>query len=182
VNAQSPRFAPIAVKTIVTHTVTYMLIGLAASNLLDYRTWFAGPELSSMMRPLSDPWVMAGPMFQPVRGLLFALVFYLLRGQLFGRRRGWLTLWILLVVGGILSTFGPTPGSVEGLLYTVFPVSLHLMALPEVLLQSLLLACILCWWVNHPEKRWMNWVMGIAFVVLMAMPALGLLVGGGAGG
>ncbi len=177
-NSQSPRFLLIATKTIVTHTVTYFLIGLAASTLFDYRTWFVGPNLSCMMRPLSDPWVMAGPMFQPVRGLLFALVFYLLRAQLFGRRRGWLIMWALLVVVGILSTFGPSPGSIEGMLYTVFPIGLHLMALPEVVMQSLLLSLILCWWVDHPEKRWLNWGMGIAFVVLMILPALGLLLGG----
>jgi hypothetical protein len=28
------------------------------------------------MRPITDSWVMAGPLFQPVRGLIFALVFY----------------------------------------------------------------------------------------------------------
>ena len=181
-NAPSPRFLPVAVKTIVTHTVTYFLMGLIASTLLDYRSWFAGPELSTMMRPVSDPWVMAGPLFQPVRGLLFALVFYLLRSQLFGRRRGWLVMWALLMIVGILSTFGPTPGSIEGVLYTVFPIQLHLRSLPEVVVQSLLLSVILCWWVDHPEKRWMNWVMGIAFVVLMTLPVLGLLVGGASAG
>jgi len=45
-------------------------------------------------------------------------------------------------------------------------------------MQSLLLSLILCWWVDHPEKRWLNWGMGIAFVVLMILPALGLLLGG----
>lgn len=181
-NAHPPRFVSLAVKTIVTHSVTYFLIGLAASTALDYRGWFAGPDLSSMMRPLSDPWVMAGPIFQPVRGLLFALVFYLLRAQLFGRRRGWLVMWALLGVVGILSTFGPAPGSIEGVLYTIFPIGLHLMALPEIVLQSLLLSVVLCWWVDHPEKRWMNWAMGIAFVLVMILPALGLLLGEAAAG
>jgi hypothetical protein len=36
---------------------------------------------------------------------------------------------------------------------------------------------ILFYWVNHPEKKWISWVMGIAFVVLMALPIIGLLVG-----
>jgi len=180
-NAPKPGFLPIAAKTIVTHTVTYFLIGWAASTLLDYRTWFAGSELSVMMRPLTDPWVMFGPLFQPLRGLLFALVFYLLRDVLFGRRRGWLILWVMLLIVGILSTFGPAPGSIEGVLYTIFPVGLHLTALPEVVIQSLLFSVILCWWVGHPEKRWMNWLMGVGFIVLMVLPVLGLLLGGQAG-
>jgi hypothetical protein len=63
------------------------------------------------------------------------------------------------------------------MLYTVFPLSVHLSGLPEVLLQSLFLSLILFYWVNNPQKRWLNWVMGIAFVVLMSFPILGLLVG-----
>jgi hypothetical protein len=31
------------------------------------------------MRPMTDPLVIAGPLFQPLRGLVFALVFYPLR-------------------------------------------------------------------------------------------------------
>ena len=55
---------------------------------------------------------------------------------------------------------------------------------PEVLLQALLLAAILCYWVDHPERRWLTWVMVGAFVVLISFPILGLLatsgvIGGG---
>lgn len=181
-NAQSPRFVTIAVKTIVTHTVTYMLMGVLASTLFDYRAWFAESELRLIMRQFGDPWIMAGPLFQPVRGLLFAFVFYLLREHLFGRRRGWLVMWVMLVVVGILSTFGPAPGSIEGMLYTIFPVGLHVAAWPEGLLQSLLLAWILCYWVDHPEKRWLSWLMGAVFLLVIAMISMGLLVSGGAGG
>jgi len=51
-----------------------------------------------------------------------------------------------------------------------------LRGLPEVLLQSLFLSLLLFYWVNHPEKRWLNWVLGITFFVLMLFPILGLLV------
>ncbi len=177
-----PGFGAIAAKTIVTHTVTYMLMGLLASTLFDYRALFAESDLRFMMRPVDTPLVMAGPLFQPLRGLLFALVFYLLRELLFRRRRGWLVMWTILVVVGILSTFGPAPGSIEGVLYTIFPIGLHLTGLPEVILQALLLSVILCYWVDHPKKRWLSWVMGVVFVLFLAMPVLGLLVGGAAGG
>jgi len=42
--------------------------------------------------------------------------------------------------------------------------------------QALLLSAILFYWVNHPEKRWLNWLMGVIFVVMLLLPALGLLV------
>jgi hypothetical protein len=120
--------------------------------------------------------VVAGPLFQPVRGLLFALAFYPLREILFGRKNGWLVLWWLLVALGILSTFGPAPGSVEGMLYTVIPIPQQMTGWLEVVPQALLLSAILFYWVNHPEKRWLNWLMGAIFVLMLLLPALGLLV------
>ena len=175
-NQTRPVLSEAVVKTIVTHTVTYMIMGLLASMILDYAGFFANSSLNLIMRQTNDPWVMAGPLFQPIRGILFGIVFYLLREPFFGRKNGWLVMWFVLVVVGILSTFGPTPGSIEGMLYTILPLWVHLKGLPEVLLQSLFLSLILFYWVKHPQKKWINWVMGIAFVILMSFPILGLLV------
>lgn len=169
-----PTLLEVLVKTIVTHTVTYFIMGLLASVILDYARFFAGSDLNLVMRPTTDPLVMVGPLFQPVRGVLFGIVFYLLRDPFFNKKNGWLVMWIVLVAVGILGTFGPSPGSLEGMLYTVFPIWVHLWGLPEVLLQSLFLSAILFYWVNQP-KMWLNWVMGIAFLVLMSLPMLGLL-------
>jgi hypothetical protein len=169
-----PTLLEVLVKTIVTHTVTYFIMGLLASTILDYARFFTESDLNLMMRPTSDLLVMVGPLFQPLRGVLFGTVFYLLRDPVFNKKNGWLVMWIVLVAVGILGTFGPSPGSLEGMLYTVFPFWIHLRGLPEVLLQSLFLSVILFYWVNYP-KRWLNWVMGIAFVVFMSFPILGLL-------
>jgi hypothetical protein len=46
----------------------------------------------------------------------------------------------------------------------------------EIVPQAILLSALLCYWVNHPEKKWLNWVLGILFFVAMALPVLGLLV------
>ncbi len=173
-NQTRPTLVEVLVKTIVTHTVTYFIMGLLASTILDYTRFFAESDLNLMMRSTADPWVMVGPLFQPLRGILFGIVFYLLREPLFNKKNGWLLMWIVLVVVGIIGTFGPSPGSLEGMLYTVFPLWVHLRGLPEVLLQSLSLSAILFYWVNHPQ-RWLNWVMGSAFLVLMSFPILGLL-------
>jgi hypothetical protein len=119
---------------------------------------------------------MAGPLFQPVRGVIFALAFYPLRTVLFARRRGWLILWWLLLALGVLSTFGPAPGSVEGLIYTIIPPLAQILGLWEVLLQSFLFSVILFYWVNHPGKPWLDRTLGIVFSILMILPLLGLLV------
>jgi hypothetical protein len=163
------------VKTSVVHTVTYFIMGLIAFNFLNYTDKFSAPTMACWMRPTDDLLVMIGPMFQPIRGLIFALVFYPLREIFFGRKNGWLLMWWTLVALGILSTFGPPPGSVEGLLYTTIPLSIQLPGLLEVIPQAFLLSAILYFWVNFPEKKWLNWVMGMLFFVLMSFPLLGLL-------
>src|SRR5687768_1752728 len=154
----------LTLKTVVVHTITYFVAGFLAYTLGGYEKTFSQPPLSYLMRPTSDPWVMAGPLFQPVRGVVFGLAFYPLRNVLFARPRGWLTLWWLLLALGVLSTFGPAPGSVEGLIYTIIPPLDQILGLWEVLLQSLLLSGILFYWVNHPEKRWLNWTLGAVFL------------------
>jgi hypothetical protein len=171
-----PTFSMTVIKTAITHSVTYFLMGLLASTLLDYSTWFAESSLNLTMRQLDDPWVMAGPLLQPIRGIVFGVVFYLLRDSFFAQKNGWLLMWITLVAIGIIGTFGPTPGSLEGMIYTTYPLALHLRGLPEVILQSLLLSWVLYYWVNHPQQAWLNWVIGIAFVIVIALPALGLLM------
>jgi hypothetical protein len=63
------------------------------------------------------------------------------------------------------------------MVYTTLPTSFHLNGLPETIIQSLLFSWLLFYWVNHPDKRWLSWVLGIAFVLVLLLPALGLLVG-----
>jgi hypothetical protein len=42
--------------------------------------------------------------------------------------------------------------------------------------QALFLAVILYYWISYREKKWLNWVMGTGFFIVMLLPALGLLV------
>lgn len=163
-------------RTVIVHTVTYFVAGLLAYTLGDYEKSFSQPPLSYFMRPTSDWWVMAGPLFQPVRGVIFALALYPLRSILFTHRRGWLTLWWLLVALGVLSPFGPAPGSVEGLIYTLVPPRAQILGLWEVLLQSFLLSVVLFHWVTHPERKWISRTLGTAFFLVMVLPLLGLLL------
>lgn len=168
-------FPELFAKTAVAHTITYMFMGIIASTAMNYKEMFARPEVACYMRQVSDPWVMAGPLFQPIRGLIFALAFYPIRGALFGRKSGWLVMWWLLVALGILGTFGPAWGSVEGMIYTLASPLGQMRGWLEVVPQALLLSMILCHWVNHP-KKWLNWTLGVVFGITMLLPALGLLV------
>jgi hypothetical protein len=172
---REPTLPELVLKTIVIHSLTYFIMGLLAFSLLNYAESYVSGPLAGYMRPTSDRWVMAGPLFQPVRGLVFALAFYPLRSVLFGKRNGWLILWWTLVALGILSTFGPAPASIEGMIYTQLPFPTW-RDYVEIVPQAFLLAGMLFYWVQHPEKRWLNWMFGILFVLFMLFPALGLFV------
>jgi hypothetical protein len=168
-----PGFVELGLKTVIVHTITYMLVGATAFFVFDYAEAFAAPELACWMRQTDDPLVMAGPLFQPIRGLIFALAFFPLRETLFAKKNGWLITWWLLIALGILSTFGPAPGSVEGMIYTILPLSIT--TYPEVVVQAFLLSAVLYYWINNPHKRWLNWVLGLVFVILMLLTILGLI-------
>ena len=170
----------LTLKAIVAHTITYFLVGLVAFNIFNYAADFAQPEMSTWMRQTNEPIIALGPALQPIRGILFALAFYPLREVLFKRKNGWLITWWLLVSLGILSTFGPAPSSVEGMIYTTLPIRDQLSGgLLEILTQSFLFSALLYYWVNNPEKRWMNWLLGIVFGLVVLMSIMGYLVASG---
>ena len=171
----------LTLKTIVAHTLTYFLIGFLAFTIFNYEAQFAQAEVRTWMRQTDDPVVALGPALQPIRGIIFALAFYPLREVLFKRRNGWLITWWLLIALGILSTFGPTPGSVEGMIYLAPSASGFFSGgMLEILTQSFLFSALLYYWINHPEKRWLNWLLGILLVLVVLMSLIGYLVASGA--
>jgi hypothetical protein len=82
--------------------------------------------------------------------------------------------WILVGLG-ILGTFGAPAGSLEGFIYTTTPIMIQLRGYVEIVTQAVLLSVILCWWLRHPEKKWVNWVLGVVCVAMMLLPVLGML-------
>jgi hypothetical protein len=173
---EGPTLAQVVVKTVVAHSITYFVVGVLAALTLKYPALYSDPAVAAYTRPFTDRMVMAGPLFQPIRGLLLGLLFYLLREPFFQRRRGWLTMWVTLLVVGIFSPFLGGPGSIEALIYSRLPLSFQLISIPEVVIQSFLLSALVFHWVNHPRKS-LNWLLGIMFLLIMLFPALGLLAG-----
>ena len=168
-------FSVISLKSTIVHTVSYFVIGLLAFTFFDYSSKFADPVAANMFRQTDHLLVAAGPLFQVVRGFLFGIVFYFLREIVFPRKYGWLTLWLVLVIVGILSPFGAAPSSIEGMVYTVLPSWFHMVGYPEIMVQSGLLAFLTQYWVNHPEKKWLNWIFGITFILTILLSSLGIL-------
>jgi hypothetical protein len=77
---------------------------------------------------------------QFIRGILLGFVVWWIKGIVIGKKLGWLKLWAILVILGIISTYEPAHGSIEGFIYLApvdVPVNSGLSIL-EVLTQPLL--------------------------------------------
>jgi len=155
--------------------ITYTVFGILALTLADYRKLFETTELQYLMIPVTSPWTAAGPALQVFRGLLLALVLYPLAAEFLRRRNGALILWGLFLGLAILGTAGPSPGSFEGFVYTKIPWEVHLIGLPEGVLQTLFFSLGLVWWCRKPA-RWKNVVGGIFVGLIVLMSLAGVLL------
>ena len=170
-----PSFQSILYRTIISHTVTYFATGVIAAILLGYTTRMIRPDLAPIIREITDPILMAGPLFQPFRAALLAIVFYLLRDVIFSHRKGWLIMWCMLVVIGILAPFSASWGGVEGMIFFNLPIWDHIAGWPEVFSQTLLLSVILTYWVNHPKSKRLRVILLVGFILAMLLPIIYLL-------
>ncbi|WP_418746871.1 hypothetical protein [Frisingicoccus sp.] len=129
------------IRVTVAHTVTYIIFGMIFSQIFSYQNSLS----SAGMRDMNSLIVGLAPLFQIVRGLLFAIVLWLIRDVFLGKRYGWLKVWIILVILGIFNTPGTAPGSIEGFIYllpTSAPLSLQIGGLLEIVLQTLVFSIL----------------------------------------
>jgi len=142
-------FLGFAGKAAVVQTITYFVFGLVMSNLFGYGRLFQQEVIRNFMRPIDSLSTFFGPLIQPIRGLLFAIGVWPIRKMILESKRGWLILWGIFIVFGILGTPAAAPSSLEGVIYSKLPLWYHLIGLPEMVLQTLAFSLILVWW----EKR-----------------------------
>lgn len=45
----------------------------------------------------------------------------------------------------------------------------------EIMTQALLLLALLYYWVNHPKKKWIAWVLGIIYVLVWVFGIMGVV-------
>ena len=145
-------FLGFALRVIIAHTLTYFVFGIIMSNVFNYAEIFKQAVIRDYMLPIDQHNVLIGPFMQPVRGLIFAIGLWPIRSFLIEKKRGWLTLWGLLVTIGILSTPAASPGSIEGMLYSKLPMWYHWIGYPEIMLQTLTFSIWLIWW-EHQSVR-----------------------------
>jgi hypothetical protein len=69
------------------------------------------------------------------------------------KQRGWLILWSIFLVFGILAPPAAAPCSIEGVIYSKLPLSFHLKGLVEISLQTLFFSIILTQWVKPAASK-----------------------------
>ena len=130
------------------HVATYFLCGAIFAQLLNYDD--SSLELLGFkpMDEISAQMLIIG---QLVRGILLGIVILWIKDSIIGKKLAWLKLCAILVILGIISTYGPAPGSIEGLIYLApvdMPVNINLSIL-EVMVQPLLFSII----VTYQRKK-----------------------------
>ncbi|MBC7743674.1 MAG: hypothetical protein H7096_01070 [Flavobacterium sp.] len=155
--------------------ITYFIFGILAVSVLDYKGAFENPPLSHLMKPVDSPWVAAGPVLQIFRGLVFSIALWFFKDNFLFKKYGWLKLWGLIVGLSLLSTVGPTPGSIEGLIYTKIPVISQLKGYIEALPQTLFFSLFVFYWYEKPKKLW-NVLSIILVIIIVILCTLGLIV------
>jgi hypothetical protein len=161
-------------RVVATHVVTYFVFGLLASTLFDYRALYVETELRHLMRTTDTAWVAAGPALQVLRGLLFALALWPIADRIVDRPRGGGVLYGLMLCLAVVGTAGPSPGSLEGFIFTTLPLRVHLTGLPEVVLQTGAFSFLLVAWHRKPA-RWKNVAAIIGLVAIALMSTAGVL-------
>lgn len=157
------------------HITTYFLVGMLAFSIFSYDTLYASGTLQYIMKPTNSLWVAAGPGLQIIRGILFAIILWPFKEIILFGKNGWLKLWLLFLGLAILGTAGPSPGSIEGMIYTKVSFREHLIGMPEILLQTLLFSLLLFYWYKKPSKL-INVIVIILVSLILLMSIAGFFI------
>lgn len=142
-------------KTTGIHILTYILCGIIFSAVFNYQSLFAMNGVSEFMKEVGGVSTLLGPLVQVIRGILFGVVLLLFKDTFIGKKYGWLKLWVILSVIGIINTPGPAPYSIEGIVYTKLPLAFHLKGAPEVFIQTFLFSYLVA---KPPQNKKIKWI------------------------
>ena len=158
----------------VTHTVVYFIAGMIFSVVMNYRELFATPEYA-YMRPFDHPLVILGPSLQIFRGALLALAFLPFRRVIIESKRGWLYIFVAMLILIHIGADAANPGKIEGFIYADFPAAIHFATWPESIFSSLVFALLFYTWERNPKDKRLTILLIAGFVIVVAMAILGLL-------
>ncbi|MDR2813845.1 MAG: hypothetical protein LBB79_04215 [Prevotellaceae bacterium] len=161
---------------IYAHTIAYFLAGLFALFVVNYRDLFATEIISSFMRPVDEPIVALGPILQIFRGIVMALVLLPLRATFFEQKNGLVKLGLIIIGFSLLSTIGPTMGSLDGYIFTKIPYMYQLLGYPEAAIYVLLFIGILKVSIKYEHKKIITALSIAAMLLILLMGVTGYIM------
>lgn len=155
------------------HVIAYFIAGIITMSIFDYEKLFSSGILACIMKPTSDPIVaLGGTSLQILRGIVIALILLPLRKVFTMEKYGFLKLGILIFGLSVLSTFGPTFGSIEGFIFTKMSFIEQVSGYPEALIWIILFIGIL-WSFYKYEKKTINIIAILLTLLIILMGIAG---------
>ena len=124
-------------KITIIHVITYTICGMIFMQLFDYHSTLD----QAGMRDTNSLIVGLAPVIQIIRGGAFGIVLWVLRNSFVHNKYGWLIIWMMIVIVGIINTPSTSPGSIEYLIYCKpinEPWNLEVGGMIEILMQTFL--------------------------------------------
>ena len=159
------------------HLLTYVVCGIIFSVLFDYHSLFTMEGVKDFMREVGGTSTHIGPWVNVLRGVLFGLALLLFKDSFIGQKFGWLKLWGILSIIGIINTPGPAPFSIEGVVYTKLPLKFHLLGAPEILIQTLMFSYLVAKPSNNKKIKFIEenkneFISAIVCMVLFSLSGI----------
>ena len=107
-------------KVVIAHTVTYMLCGMFFYKVNNYKEELIDKNKGlngAKWRNQSDKVYKLVPVFQLLRGALLGIVLLIIKDAVYDTSFGFLKLFVVLFITGLINVYQPAPDSIEGYIY-----------------------------------------------------------------
>ena len=107
-------------KVVIAHAVTYMLCGMVFYKVNNYKEELIDKNKGlqgAKWRSQSDKVFRLIPVFQLLRGILLGLVLLIIKDAVYDVSFGFLKLFVILFITGLINVYQPATDSIEGYIY-----------------------------------------------------------------
>lgn len=126
----------------VIHIFTYIICAITFSIVFDYHELFGKGITAYYMKDYGSVNIIAGPIIQLFRGILYGVFLLLIRNSIINKTYGCIKLWIMILILGLFNPLTISPGSIMGMVYTQLSLEFHIKSVIEAATQSLLFAAM----------------------------------------
>ena len=130
----------------IVHVLSYLIVGVISMFFMNYKEVFLTDSYFSHFRPLDSIIVQSAVLFQIFRGSLIALVIFPFHKTITESKNGFIYLFGLLFGLTAILSLPAAPGTIEGFIYTDVSITAHLIGVPEIFIQSVLISYLYFTW------------------------------------